>query len=382
MKRTLSGLFLTFFAGLLFSLLSPAGTQGATITDTAQVGEILTNAVTTTVLARPSSSSPSAPIALTGALQNDESVDLDWDDSTGADSYQVSYRHAHESEWTTLPSGDSTVTFSGSSAKVSSLPYPLNYYFRVNASNSNGASDWSGELLVTPAPITGLDGCTVGTPPEHLSSFSKYCSAGGIGIVGSREVSDYAIKLAWNHVMNMLAAHPAVHRKMAEAKVHSVLKAASTPGSKASYADNTRQAASDEENLLCYPGEPRRGYAGWDAFNHEFGHALHRQGLTSSDFSEVRSAYQAAMNAGLWQDAYSSASDGEYFAEAVELYFSPRAPGSGETGNPWRTMTPVSTLFCSNISLSTTGERSARPGQTSLIHLQRRLSPLICGPRT
>ena len=114
---------------------------------------------------------------------------------------------------TNLPSGGASVTVTGSSAEVSGLPYPLNYYFRVNASNTDGTSNWSDELLVTPAPIVGTDGCVVAAPPQELAGFAKHCAAGGIGIVGSNEVSDFAIKLAWNHIMNMLAAHPDVHRE-------------------------------------------------------------------------------------------------------------------------------------------------------------------------
>ena len=257
-------------------------------------------------------------------LQADESVELDWEDSSNAASFQVAYRHAHASVWVDLPAAGAILTVTGSGAAVSGLPYPLNYYFRVRASNAVGTSDWSAESLVTPAPIVGADGCVIAAPPDHLSQYDKHCSAGGIAIVGSDEVSDFAIKLAWNHIMNMLSAHPGVHARMAQAKVHHVLKAAGTYGSYNSYNNVGRQARSNEENLLCYPDEPHRSYELYDVFNHEFGHALHRRGLTSSEFNEVRSAYNAAIGDGLWGSRYSSASDAEYFAEAVEFYFSPR----------------------------------------------------------
>ena len=257
-------------------------------------------------------------------LQADESVELDWEDSSNAASYQVAYRHAHASAWVDLPAAGAILTVTGSGAAVSGLPYPLNYYFRVRAANAVGTSDWSAESLVTPAPIVGADGCVIAAPPGHLSQYDKHCSAGGIAIVGSDEVSDFAIKLAWNHIMNMLSAHPGVHARMAQAKVNHVLKAAGTYGFYNSYNNVDRQARSNEENLLCYPDEPHRSYELYDVFNHEFGHALHRRGLTSSELNEVRSAYNAAIGDGLWGSRYSSASDAEYFAEAVEFYFSPR----------------------------------------------------------
>ena len=320
------------------------------------------------------------PAGLTGALQDDESVDLDWDDSTGADSYQVSYRHAHVSEWTILPSGGASVTITGSSAEVSGLPYPLNYYFRVNASNTDGTSNWSDELLVTPAPIVGTDGCVVAAPPQELAGFAKHCAAGGIGIVGSNEVSDFAIKLAWNHIMNMLAAHPDVHERMAQAKVHHVLKAAATPGSKASYANNTRQAWSDEENLLCYPGEARRLYALYDSFIHEFGHAIHRRGLTTAQYTETEDAYTAAKGAGLWDGTYSNADVVSTLRRLWSSTFPAEQRASGRIGNHWRNTTFASTRFSS----STYPRMIGGPGVPHRKMPQHRrrcpLSPPICGP--
>ena len=271
---------------------------------------------------------PDTPAGLTGALQDDESVQLDWDDAPNAASYQVSYRHAHDSVWTELPAGDASLTVTGSSAVVSGLPYPLNYYLRVRAANAEGTSDWSDELLVTPAPIVGTDGCVVTAPPDPLAQYDKYCSAGGIDVVGSDEVSDFAIKLAWNHIMNMMSAHPGAHARMAQANVRHVLKAATTPGSTATYSNALRRARTDEENLLCYPGETRRRLGLYDTFNHEFGHALQRQGLMQSEFDETVRAYEAAMEEGLWQGRYGSSNEREYFADAVEAYFSPRTTGS------------------------------------------------------
>ena len=271
---------------------------------------------------------PDTPAGLTGALQDDESVQLDWYDAPNAASYQVSYRHAHDSVWTELPAGDTSLTVTGSSAVVSGLPYPLNYYLRVRAANAEGTSDWSDELLVTPAPIVGTDGCVVTAPPDRLAQYDKYCSAGGIDVVGSDEVSDFAIKLAWNHIMNMMSAHPGAHARMAQANVRHVLKAATTPGSTATYSNAFRRARTDEENLLCYPGEIRRRLGLYDTFNHEFGHALQRQGLTQSEFDETVRAYEAAMEEGLWQGRYSSSNEREYFADALEAYFSPRTTGS------------------------------------------------------
>ena len=262
---------------------------------------------------------PSAPTGLSGTLRDDHSVALDWAETSGATSYQLSYRHFHVSDWVDLPATGVAVTVTGSQAVVSGLPAPLNYYFRVRASNSEGNSAWSAEVLVTPAPTVGVDGCAITAPPAPLATFDKYCSAGGVGVVGSEEVSDFALKLAWNQIMNMLAAHPAAHQLLAEAGAHHQVSAASLSPESPRYASNTRRSRSPEPNLLCYSDIPLPNYS---FLVHEFAHAIYDAGLSGAEKQEVTAAYDAAMRAGLWEGKYARNSDKEYWAEAVEAYFS------------------------------------------------------------
>ena len=262
---------------------------------------------------------PSPPTGLTGSLQDDYAVALDWANTQGATSYQVSYRHFHLAEWATLPATGITVTMTGSQATVSGLPYPLNYYFRVRASNSQRSSEWSSKVLVTPAPITSADRCTIEDPPESLVLFDKYCSAGGIGIVGSAAVSDFAIKLAWKQVMNILAAHPGVHQRMAQAGVHHQIDAAAEPPRSPSYNSPARHGRSPEQNLLCYPESVPLNYS---YLVHEFGHAFYHEGLSEVERKQVDTFYGLAVQQGLWEEKYARTSTGEYWAEVVEAYFS------------------------------------------------------------
>ena len=262
---------------------------------------------------------PSPPTGLTGSLQDDYAVALDWANTQGATSYQVSYRHFHLAEWATLPATGITVTMTGSQATVRGLPYPLNYYFRVRASNSQRSSEWSSKVLVTPAPITSADRCTIEDPPESLALFDKYCSAGGIGIVGSAAVSDFAIKLAWKQVMNILAAHPGVHQRMAQAGVHHQIDAASEPPTSPRYNSPVRHGRSPEQNLLCYPESVPLNYS---YLVHEFGHAFYHEGLSEVERRQVDTFYGLAVQQGLWEDKYARTSTGEYWAEVVEAYFS------------------------------------------------------------
>ena len=262
---------------------------------------------------------PSAPTGLSGTLRDGDSVALDWADTSGATSYQLSYRHFHVSAWVDLPVTGVTVTMTGSQAVVSGLPSPVNYYFRVRASNSEGSSDWSGEALVTPAPTVGVDGCTIEAPPAPLARFDKYCSAGGVGVVGSEAVSDFAIKLAWNQIMNMLAAHPTVRQRMAQAGAHHQVTAASESPQSPRYTSTTRHSRAPEANLLCYLDSFPYNYS---FLVHEFAHAIYDAGLPDAERQEVTAAYNAAMEAGLWENKYARNSDKEYWAEAVEAYFS------------------------------------------------------------
>ena len=262
---------------------------------------------------------PSAPTGLSGTLRDGDSVALDWADTSGATSYQLSYRHFHVSAWVDLPVTGVTVTMTGSQAVVSGLPSPVNYYFRVRASNSEGSSDWSEEALVTPAPTVGVDGCTIEAPPAPLARFDKYCSAGGVGVVGSEAVSDFAIKLAWNQIMNMLAAHPTVRQRMAQAGAHHQVDAASESPQSPRYRSTTRHSRAPEANLLCYLDSFPYNYS---FLVHEFAHAIYDAGLPDAERQEVTAAYNAAMEAGLWENKYARNSDKEYWAEAVEAYFS------------------------------------------------------------
>ncbi len=271
---------------------------------------------------------PDTPTNLTGVLQDNYAVALDWDDSTAATSYQLSYRQSHVTTWVDLPTTGMTVAMEGLEAVVSGLEYPLNYYFRVNASNSQGSSGWSSEVLVTPSPIAGSDGCEIETPPANLSRFDKYCSAGGIGVVGSAAVSDFALKLAWNQIMNMLVAHPGIHEKMAQAGVHHLVDAAADPRETPRYSHVKRLSRSPEQNLLCYTDDSRPLYS---LLVHEFAHAIEGAGLSEAERGEAFTAYTLARQQGLWEGTYAASDNREYWADAVEAYFSDATTGANLT---------------------------------------------------
>jgi len=81
-----------------------------------------------------------------------------------------------------------------------------------------------------------------------------------------------------------------------------------------------------EENLLGYSGDP---YPGENIFVHEFAHATHGTGLVKTDPTfdkRLRTAYQAALDRGLWKNTYAATNHSEYWAEGVQSWFDDNAP--------------------------------------------------------
>jgi len=76
-----------------------------------------------------------------------------------------------------------------------------------------------------------------------------------------------------------------------------------------------------EENLLGYAGDP---YATENILIHEFAHAIHETGLSSTDptfDTRLQAAFHSATNGGLWKGTYAAVNRHEYWAEAVQCWF-------------------------------------------------------------
>lgn len=68
-------------------------------------------------------------------------VDLEWNDVSGADSYEV--QQFTNGQWTLLPANGVEIAFYGAGAIISELDPAATLYFRVRARNNHGPSDWS-----------------------------------------------------------------------------------------------------------------------------------------------------------------------------------------------------------------------------------------------
>ncbi len=178
-------------------------------------------------------------------------------------------------------------------------------------------------------------------PSLELSPFyAKHISVGGLPIVGSAKVSDFALKEAAYLVSTMLEHRPDVREAMVKNKVrcaimayterttdipeHSDLKPKAYWDVRARGlgATTVRPAVSGaEENLLNYPGDP---YSTENILIHEFGHAMHEMGLSTADPTfdkRLRAAFEKANEAGLWKGTYAATNPQEYWAEGVQSWF-------------------------------------------------------------
>ena len=207
----------------------------------------------------------------------------------------------------------------------------------------------SGPGSSAPAKSVQLQDACGGSAPLpsglHLDPFyEKYCMAGQLPIVASGVVPDAALQRAKVIVTEMLTKiPPAAIQAIANNHVRiGVIGAHQVTTDMPEYADlytafpgtdwdkRTRGVAatvarpltsSAEENLLC---EPTDVYVGESILVHEFAHTIDEMGLEAIDptfATRLKSTYDSAMSAGLWQGTYSATNMKEYWAEGVQSYF-------------------------------------------------------------
>jgi len=188
----------------------------------------------------------------------------------------------------------------------------------------------------------------VTAPPAKLKVdpfYKKYVSAGGLPVLSSEKVNDYALKEAAFLVTEMLALRPDVLQAMIKSGsrfcvighnefttdlpgwTHLTPKDywdARARGMGGSRTDPLCSCA--EENVLGYPGDP---YSTESIVIHELAHNIHLRGMINVDDTfdgRAEKAYEAAMAKGLWKGKYASVNHHEYFAEGVQSWFDNNRP--------------------------------------------------------
>jgi len=183
-------------------------------------------------------------------------------------------------------------------------------------------------------------------PDEVVKSFKldpfyrKYITAGGIPVISSARVSDYALLEAAHLINRMLDGRKDICKALVANKVrfavmgvdefttdvpeHSGLKPKGFWDMRARGLESLpdRLATScGEENLLCYKGDP---YVKENILIHEFAHTIHHMGLSHVDKTfdkRLDKLYRKAMAKGLWEGMYAAENRTEYWAEAVQSWF-------------------------------------------------------------
>ena len=202
-------------------------------------------------------------------------------------------------------------------------------------------------IVIVLLPATRVVAGEVGPVPAEVKDawelddfYEKYLEVGGLPVLGSRHVSDAAIREAAWIVERLLGDRRDILRAMAHRKTrlvvmayneyttdvpeHAGLKPRVYWDRRARGLGATPEAPAvscAEENLLGHPNDP---YWNENICIHEFAHAIHAMGMPDVDatFDErLRAAYASAMEAGLWEHTYAASNPEEYWAEAVQSWF-------------------------------------------------------------
>jgi cyclophilin family peptidyl-prolyl cis-trans isomerase len=193
------------------------------------------------------------------------------------------------------------------------------------------------------AIVTSLSASEVGPVPESLRTgrqlepfYQKHISIQGFPILGSANVSDYALREAAWILQHMLEGRDDILQSLTRKRVHVAVMAWNEYTSDVPehrrlkprvFWDRRARGlggspvSCGEENLLEFPNDP---YSSENLLIHEFAHAVHGIALKELDPTFNRrldNAYQQATERGLWKGTYAGTNRSEYWAEAVQSWF-------------------------------------------------------------
>jgi hypothetical protein len=186
-----------------------------------------------------------------------------------------------------------------------------------------------------------------------LSDFyQKRVAVGDFSVLGSKKVSDYALKEAGFLIYQMVGGKDELLTVLNQHKTRFVVMARNEfttdipehsdlqPSlywdrrARGLGATPSRPAVScGEENLLCTAGDP---YNTENILIHEFAHALHEMAIkpTFPAFqNELDECFRLAIEEKIWEGTYASTNSSEYWAECVQSWFNTNRENDNDHGN-------------------------------------------------
>ena len=185
------------------------------------------------------------------------------------------------------------------------------------------------------------DVCAVQAIPDTLRAehgldpvYTRYASARGVPVLASDASQDEALRRACLLVRDLSAA-PKVLETMSQEKIGLVVMGEDetsadfpefarfrVPDSRARGLGGVPRGLCAEENIMC--NRQRDRWRGESICVHEFAHTMHLgvYNVMERDFnSRVEAAFQAARDAGKYDDTYAASNAAEYFGEGVQDWY-------------------------------------------------------------
>lgn len=212
--------------------------------------------------------------------------------------------------------------------------------------NSGATPPISATAPVTPTNLSATSS-VVAPPPsffemvderdreEAKKFYGKYVEVNGLPVVAASAVDDRALTRTQEIVRGLLAGRPDVLEAMVKIKMYLIIIGKDqvyTDMPEYRHNDNPaymnervrgtggRPTSFGEENLLCLSSDR---YDDESLGVHEFCHTIDTAlGQVDQEWRQkLRATYRAAMDKGLWKNAYAASNPGEYWAEICQSYF-------------------------------------------------------------
>jgi hypothetical protein len=197
-----------------------------------------------------------------------------------------------------------------------------------------------------------------GPPPSDLVKtwklsprHAKHVDAGGMPVLASAKVNDFALREAAYLIDRMVGHRPEILKALAAKQVRFVVMAPSEMTTDVpEHADLAPKAYWDrrarglgatlarpatscgEENLLNLPGDP---YSTENILVHELAHPIYEIAMAALDPTfdrRLRAAYDKAMAAKKWEHTYAATNVTEYWAEGTQSWFDTNRANDAQHG--------------------------------------------------